>query len=161
MREPGLYSDYPSRMVSKFYCWCKDQGYPELDVIQYPDGEWCLIQYMQTPIIPALTKWNYVLKGIRNTEITPEFIKKYADQLNLEKHTVWEEQEKSERLALEESLYEERRSEDRADQWLKGIRNNDALMQRIAKNGLRELDPRRILNNIPRYRLGKGFRENN
>lgn len=161
MREPGHYADYPSKMVSKYYCWCKDQGYPELDVVQYPDGEWALIQYMQTPIIPSLTKWNFVLKGIRNTEINPEFIRKFADQLNIEKHTVWEEQAKCERLAHEQELYEERRVQDRADQWMKGIRNNDALMERIAKNGLRELDPRRILNHIPRYRLGKGYRERN
>ncbi len=146
-------------MVSPYYCWLKDMGYPELDVLQYPDGEWCLIQYLNTPIVPALTRWNFVLKGIRHTEISPEFIKKYAHQLDIEKHTVWEEQAKIERKMLEESMYEDRRSEDRCEQWFKGIRNNPDLMERIARNGLRELDPRRMLNTISRSKLGKGYRE--
>lgn len=161
MRSPGFHRDYPSKMVSDYYCWFKDMGYPELDLVRYPDGEWAIIQYMQTPLIPCMTKWNFVLKGIRNTEITHDFVKKYAEQLDIEKRTVWEEQDKLDRIAREETAYEERRSEDMANQWLKGIRNNDALMERIARNGLRELDPRRMLNHIPRYRLGKGYKERN
>ena len=160
MRSPGYYRDYPSKMVSDYYCWCKDLGYPELDVIRYDDGEWALIQYMTTPIVPSLTRWNFVLKGIRHTEISPEFIRKFAHQLDLEKHTVWEEQAKTERLALEETLYEERRAQDRAEHFVNGIRGNDDMIQRIARNGLRELNPRRMLNHISRSKLGKGFKEN-
>lgn len=159
MRQPGYYSFYPSKMVSDYYVWCHDMGYPELDIVRYPDGEWAIIQYLNRPIIPCLTKWNFVLKGIRHTEVTPHFIKTYADKLNLEKRTVWEEQANTERLALEETLYEERRAEDRAEQFAAGIRGNDALIQRIARNGLRELNPRRMLNNVSRSKLGKGYRE--
>ncbi len=159
MKDPGVYRSYPSRMVSPFYCWFVEMGYPELDVRTYDDGEWSIIQYMNRPIIPSLTRWNFVLKGIRNTEITYDFCKKYAEQLDLEKRTVWEEQEKQERRMREQADFEERRANDMADQWLKGIVNNPALMERIAKNGLKEVDPRRMLNHISRSKLGKGYVE--
>lgn len=160
MRNPGFYRDYPSKMVSDYYCWFKDLGYPELDVIRYPDGEWAIIQYMQTPVIPSLTRWNFVLKGLRNVELTHAFCESWVQQLDIEKRTVWEEQEKLERRMREESEYEERRANDRADAFVKGIRGNDALLERIARNGLRELNPRRMLNHISRHKLGKGYREN-
>ncbi len=160
MRQPGFYRDYPSKMVSDYHCWFRDLGYPELDLVRYPDGEWAIIQFMQTPIIPCLTKWNFVLKGLRNVELTHSFIARYVQQLDLEKHTVWEEQAKTERLALEETNYEERRAQDRAEHFVAGIRGNDAMMQRIARNGLRELNPRRMLNHISRSKLGKGYQEN-
>ncbi len=160
MLTPGYDRSMPSTMVSPWWRVCAALGYPELDVVQYPDGEWALIQYYNTPIIPSLTRWNFVLKGIRNTEITPEFIKKYADQLNLEKHTIWEEQEKCERLAKEDVAREERRSEDWATAMLDGVKRNPDLMNRIAKNGLKELDPRKILNHVPRHKLGKGYKSN-
>lgn len=134
-------------------------GYKELDLRRYEDGEYAIIQYLNTPIIPSLTRWNFVLKGIRNTEITYDFCKKYAEQLDLEKHTVWEEDAKAMRRHREQTEFEERRANDMADQWLKGIVNNPDLMERIAKNGFKELDPRRMMNQIPRYRLGRGYRE--
>ncbi len=160
MREPGYYADYPSKMVSKYYCWCKDQGYPELDVTRYDDGEWALIQYHQTPLIPSLTRWSFVLQGLRNMEITPVIIKKYADQLNLEKQHVWAEQDRADREAIRQAKEEDRRSEDFATRMLAGVKQNPALMERIYKNGFKELNPMRMLNQIPRYRLGKGYREN-
>ncbi len=161
MRHPGFHRDYPSTMVSDYYCWFKDMGYPELDIVRYPDGEWAIIQYYNTPIIPSMTKWNFVLKGIRNTELNYGFVKTYAEKLDIEKRTIWEEQAKCERKMYEESEYEERRAQDRADHFVKGVRGCDDLMQRVAKNGLKELDPRRMLNNIPRYKLGKGYKERN
>lgn len=146
-------------MCSDHYVWFWDMGYKELDLRRYEDGEYAIIQYLNTPIIPSLTRWNFVLKGIRNTEITYDFCKKYAEQLDLEKHTVWEEDAKAMRRHREQTEFEERRANDMADQWLKGIVNNPDLMERIAKNGFKELDPRRMMNQIPRYRLGRGYRE--
>lgn len=159
MREPGLYSDYPSKMCSPYHCWFRDMGYPELDIIRYPDGEWAIIQYFNTPIIPSLTRWNFVLKGIRNTEITHEFCRSYAQQLDIEKHTVWDQQQRSERKAVEAALYDERRLEDKAKAYADVLSRCDPLMQRVARNGVRELDPRRMLNHISRSKLGKGYRE--
>lgn len=159
MRLPGRYRDYPSTMVSPYYCWFKDLGYDELDVITYADGERAIIQYLRSPIIPSFTKWNFVLTKIRNVDFSHAFVKRQCDDLDLQKRAVWARQEASEKKMLEDTLYEDRRSEDRCEQWFKGIRNNDALMQRVAKNGLRELQPMRILNQIPRYRLGKGYKE--
>ncbi len=163
MRTPAFYRDYPSTMCSDYYCWFKDQGFPELDVRFFPDGEFMLIQYYNTPIIPSLTKWAPMLTGVRNVILTPTWIKHHADRLNIRNRHVWDEQDRTERRALEEVALEERRAADFAEQMMKGIRGNDDLMQRIAKNGLRELQPMRLLNHISPLKLGgraKGYREN-
>ncbi len=143
MREPAYYADYPSKMCSKYYCWTKDMGYPELDVRQFPDGSWQLIQYLNTPIIPSLTRFQPVLMGIRNVEISPSFIKHHADRLNLEKGAVWAEQKKSEQKAMDDVAYEERRAIDFSENMMKGLKRSPALLERIRRNGLKELDLRR------------------
>jgi hypothetical protein len=150
-------------MCSDYYCWCLDQGYPELDVRVYSDGSWGLIQYLNTPIMPSRTRFIPMLLNIKHQEISPSFIKHHADRLNLQNRAVWDEQDRTERRALEEVQEQERRAEDFANQMMKGVRGNDALMQRIARNGLSELNPMRMLNHISPSKLGgrsKGYREN-
>lgn len=159
VRSPGFYRDYPSRMCSDYYCWFKDQGYPELDLRIYPDGEMCIIQYLHTPLMPSLTRWQAVLTQIRNVLISPTWVKYHADRLNLHKQHVWDEVTKSEEKHLLELAADERRGNDRAEQFYKGVVNNPDLMDRIARNGLRELNPMRMLNHISKSKLGKGYRE--
>lgn len=159
--DPGflLADNAPSRMVGPWWRVCKSLGYPELDVIKYPDGEFCIIQYMNAPIIPSRTKWMPVLQKIRNVEMTASFLKHHADRLNLQYRHVWDEQAAAERRALEEVATEERRATDFSDRMFKAVRNNPDMMERIAKNGLGELNPLKMLNQIPRHKLGKGYRE--
>ncbi len=146
-------------MVSRWHRCFVAMGYPELDLVEYPDGEKAIIQYFNRPIIPSLTRWGYVLTKIRNQDVNYYWLKEKADDLNLEKKRVWHEQEAMEKEALRRQLEEDRRSEDFATRMLDTVNRNDAWKQRIAKKGLSELNPLKILNNIPSYRLGKGFRE--
>jgi hypothetical protein len=156
---PGYDRSMPSTMVSRWHRCFVAMGYPELDLVEYPDGEKAIIQYFNRPIIPSLTRWGFVLTKIRNQDINYYWLKEKADDLNLEKKKVWAEQEAIEKEALRRQLEEDRRSEDFATRMLDTVQRNDAWMQRIAKNGLGELNPLKILNHIPRYRLGKGFKE--
>ncbi len=156
---PGYDRSMPSTMVSPWHRVFVDMGYPELDVITYPDGEWGIRQYHQTPLVPSMTRWSFVLQGVRNREITEGVLKDYAHQLDLEKRTVWEEQAKHEKRLFEESLARERRSEVWATEMMKGINRDPYLKERILKNGLKELDPRRMLQHVPRYKLSKDLRE--
>ncbi len=163
MKRPAYYRSYPSTMCSDYYCWFVEMGYPELDLRIYSDGSWGILQYLNTPIIPSLTKHMPMLQGIKNVEISYSFIKYHCDKLNIRNRHVWDEQDRTERRALEEVALEERRAADFAEQMMKGIRGNDDLLQRIAKNGLRELQPMRLLNHISPLKLGgraKGYREN-
>lgn len=160
MRSPGFYADYPSSMVSRYYCWTRDMGYEMLDVVEYPDGEKALIQYFQKPIIPSLTKWGFVLTKIRNQELTYDWIKAWAEQLDLERRVVWERQAAVEKEAIRRQDEEERRAQDFANRAHFSIINNPDLMERIGKRGLGEMNPLKVLNNISRSKLGRGYREN-
>ena len=157
---PGYDRSMPSTMVSRWHRCFVAMGYPELDLVEYPDGEKAIIQYFNRPIIPSLTRWGYVLTGIRNTNVDYYWLKEQADLLNLHGKKVWDDQDASEKEAHRQTLEEDRRSEDFATRMLSLVKRNDDWMQRIAKNGLKELDPMRLLNNIPRYRLGNKYKEN-
>lgn len=146
-------------MVSEWWRVCRDLGYPELDVRKYADGSWSIIQYFQTPIIPSLTKWQPVLMDIRHTEISPTFIKKKADELNLEKGHVWSEVDKNERRIRDEISFEEDRAEVIASKKLDIVKRTPGLMDRIARRGVKELDPRRMLQHIDVRDLSKANRE--
>lgn len=156
---PGYDRSMPSTMVSRWHRCFVAMGYPELDLVEYPDGEKAIIQYFNRPIIPSLTRWGYVLTKIRNQDVNYYWLKEKADDLNLEKKKVWHEQEGIEKEALRRQLEEDRRSEDFATRMLDTVNRNDGWRQRIAKNGLNELNPLKLLNHIPRYRLGRGFKE--
>lgn len=156
---PGYDRSMPSTMVSRWHRCFVAMGYPELDLVEYPDGEKAIIQYFNRPIVPSLTRWGFVLTKIRNQDVNYYWLKEKADDLNLEKKRVWAEQDAVEKEALRQQLEEDRRSEDFATRMLDTVNRNDAWKERIYKNGLKELNPLKILDNIPRYRLGKGFKE--
>jgi hypothetical protein len=155
MLDPGIDCHTPSSVVGRWNRTFRSIGYPELDLIEYADGEKAIIQYMHTPIIPSLTKWSFVLQGLRNVEITKSWCKYWAEKLDINKRGVWDELERGEKENLRQQLEEDRRSEDFAERMLKGVKNNPDLMERVVKNGLQELNPRRMLNHISRSRLGK------
>lgn len=157
---PGYDRSMPSTMVSRWHRCFVDMGYHELDLVEYPDGEKAIIQYFNAPIVPSLTKWGFVLTKIRNTHVDYYWLKEKADALNLEKKAVWAEQDAIDKEALRRTLEEDRRADDFATRMMNNVKNNDAWMQRIARNGLKELNPLRLLNNIPKYRLGSKYREN-
>lgn len=148
---PGTKAWYPSYCCSPWYCWFVELGYPRLDINQYPDGEFEIIEYYSTPIIPPLTKWNQVLYGIRNTEISRGFVTKYIHQLDLHRKQVWDEAEARTRAMEDEKDGLERHAQDTAERAFQAIRGNADLMERVAKNGMSEINPENIWRHIPRH----------
>jgi hypothetical protein len=147
----------PSAMCSKYWTWFAEEGYPELDIIEYPDGEWAIIQYYSQPIIPSLTRWNFVLTGLRNIIPTKSMVIKFAKNLDLtrkEKHAAEEEKTKAVELEAEAR---ERHAVDLGERCSEAVLKNPELMERIARNGLKEMDLLKIRSNIPNYRFGGNF----
>lgn len=146
--------NYRSYFVSPWNVWFEHMGYPELDVIEYPDGEKAVIEYLKAPTVPALTPWNFTLTKLRNMELTYDWLKAWADQKCLERRHVWEEQAKLEERLRQDQLAEDRRSEDFVTRAHAAVVNNPDLMQRVGKNGLGELHPFKLLKHVPKSRLG-------
>lgn len=138
---------------SRWYPWLCDLGYPNLDVQQFEDGEWALIEFYNAPIIPSMTRWNYVLQGIRNVEIGPGFITKYSRELDLHRKEVWEAAEAKTKAMEEEKKMLDRHAEDTAERAKNIIMNTPTLVERICKNGLQEMNLPNIIKHIPRHQL--------
>jgi hypothetical protein len=83
-----------SYMVSDYHRLFVEMGYPELDILKYPDGEWHIIQYYSRPIIPCLTKWQVVLGPMRNVDISRGFLEKYIRQCDITKRAFWDREER-------------------------------------------------------------------
>lgn len=147
----GWYSWYPSAMCSRYYGWMCELGYPTLDVRQFEDGEWAILQYHTIPLIPSMTKWHWVLQGIKNTEITPAFIEKFVDMIDITKRSFWaREDEKTKAVELEHAATD-RHAEDMVNRAHDVCMRSPALLDRIAKFGIEELDLLKIAKHIPYY----------
>lgn len=147
--EPGVTSGaYISYLPSKYHVWFREMGYPLLDVLEYDDGEWSIIQYFRTPVVPALTQFQHVLRGIRNTEISPGFIKKYVEQLDPMRSSFWDRENAKTREVYDEAARVEQHAEETAEQLTKNFMANPDLMARVAKNGFGELSPTKIMRHI-------------
>jgi len=144
-------ANYISYLVSPYHVWFVDMGYPELDIKTFEDGEWSLIQYLNSPTVPSMTRWQYVLTGIRRTEISPWWCRKYAENLDLEKRHVWAEIEAKERALEEETKGRERHDQDIAARRHETIMRNRFLVDRISRNGLQEMNLRQISKHIPNH----------
>ena len=150
---PGYYDDYPNKAVSPYYCWFRSLGYPDLDLVQWADGEWAIRQYHRSPVVPSLTPWNYVLTKIRHQEISYDFIKKYCGMLDITKRHYWDLEEEKTQEVEREHKETQRHAQDYAQRASLAITRNPDLMNRIAKNGLREMDLDRIVRHIPKRKL--------
>lgn len=140
-------------ICSKWYPWLVELGYPQLDVVKYDDGEWAVIEYYRTPVIPSLTPWKVVLSGMRHLEISKGFLKKYIDEIDLQKKAIWEREERRTQKMLAEKEAQEQAAHDRVDTAFKAIRYNPDLMERIAKNGLSEMNLDKIARHVPSTEL--------
>lgn len=156
MINPGLYRwNYISAAQSKYHVWFQTMGYPELDIMQYPSGEWDIIQYYNAPIIPSMTRWQMVLGPMRNQEITYGFCAKYIQQLDIQKRAFWAREEAKTKAVLDEGEKGDKRAVEFADRATKAVMKNPELVKRIAKNGLKEIDLRYLSRRIPQHELIK------
>jgi hypothetical protein len=161
--DPGLKSWYPSighqrwdghfEGCGPWYSWMVELGYPNLDIQKWNDGEWAIIEFYQAPIIPAETRWNFVLQGLKNILITPGFVERYVHGLDLHRKEVWQALDAKEKDQDEEKARLDKHAEDTAERAKNVIMGNEALMERIVKKGLKEMDLDKIAKNIPRHQL--------
>ena len=142
-----------SSMLSKYHWMFIEAGYPECDAVLHKDGSWSIRQFHQRPIIPSMTKWNWVLTDIRHREISPTFIKTYLDRLDPSKPHYFEDEMKKSQEAIEEAEKAEQHKEEIAEKATKAITRNEELCERIAKNGIGEIDLDKIAKHIPLSKL--------
>lgn len=156
MISPGLYSWYPSGVVSKYWCWFHELGYNELDIMEDAETkEWHIIQYHNSPYVPSMTKWNVVLGPMRNIIPTFSFCEKYTKELDITKKIFWAREEAKTKAVYEEGERSERRAEEMTKAMTEVVMKDEALKERIIKNGARELDIRYLAMNVPKHEVIK------
>lgn len=161
---PGSQSWYPSvgprnwdghfEGCGPWYAWLCELGYPNLDVQQWVDGEWAIIEFYQAPVIPSITRWNFVLQGLRNIEIGRGFLSKYIQQLNLQRKEVWDAADLRDKRQDEEKLRLDTHAQDTAEKAKNIIMQTPTLVERIAETGnLAEMNLDKIVKHIPSSQL--------
>jgi hypothetical protein len=160
---PGSKSWYPSsgpwnwdgsfEGCGPWYSWCCALGYPNLDIQQWKDGEWAIIEFYNAPNIPSMTRWNFMLHGMRNVEISPGFLQHHTRKLDLRREEIWAEYDARDKKQDEEKAALDRHAEDTAERAKNIIMQTPTLVERIAKNGLGEMDLDKIYKHIPRHQL--------
>jgi len=152
-------------MVSEYYTWFVDLGYPNLDIVRHrenywiesdrswltADGSWSIIEYYNAPIIPSLTRWNFVLANVNDHEISASFVEKMVKMLDLRRKEYWDLCEAKTKAMEDEREALERHAQDIASRATDLIMRTPTVVERIAKNGLQEMDPVNILKHIPRH----------
>ncbi len=136
-----------------WYDWCVQLGYPNVDVQQWWDGEWAIIEFYNAPFMPASTRWNYILQGMRNVEITPGFIAHHLKRLDLHQKQVWDDLDAKEKAQDEEKARVDQHAEDTAERAKNIIMQTPSLVERIVKNGTKEMDLKKIAKHIPRQKF--------
>lgn len=151
MIRPGFYNScYISYMQSPYHVWFVTLGYPELDILQYDDGEWHIIQYYNSPVVPSMTQWQSVLGPMRNVEISFGFCAKYIKNLDLSMKAFWDREEGKTKEMLDEHEALENHKMDMVERASQAFLRNPHLMERIARNGIEEMDLRSIEKHLPR-----------
>lgn len=150
---PGIYSWYPSAACSRYYVWFVELGYPQLDITEYQDGSWDIVQFLNSPVIPSMTRYQTVLGNMKNIIPTPGFVEKYVKQIDTQRKEFWDREEAATRRVDEEDKSRQRHAEDFAERGRKAIMGNPDLVERIAKKGFQEMDIDRIGKHVPNSKL--------
>lgn len=142
-----------SYLESKYHKWFKELGYPQLDIQEWDDGEWAILEYIGPTVIPCETKWNYILTGLRHIEPSYGFVKNYIDTQETMTHLFRVKKDLDSLKIAEEKMKEDRRVQDLAERATQLVRRNEAMYQRVAANGLQELNLHNIAKHIPQAQL--------
>lgn len=153
LSNPGTRSWYPSSICGPYHVWFCELGYPNLDIFEHQDGSWSIVEYYHTPMLPSEARWNYVLSGIKNTIPTAGFVKKYVHELDLRRREIWDEYAEKERLQDEEKARLDAHADDTATRAKDIIMQTPSLIERIGKNGLKEINLDKIVKHIPRHQF--------
>jgi hypothetical protein len=135
---------------SKYHDWFVEMGYPQLDIQKYEDGEWAIIETLNRPVVPSMTRFKVILQGMKNVEISRGFIEKYVKQIDPLRKEFWDRERRATQQAEDAVEIRERHAEDSAERAAAAIVGNDALMERITRNGLSEMNLDKIAKHVPK-----------
>lgn len=152
-----MYSYLDSAAVGPYYEICCDLGYPQCDIVKYPDGEWAVIAYENAPLCPSLTGFRVISSGIRHKEITHGLVGKLILESDPMKQRLWEREEANSRRIADEHEAAQKHREDVMGEAAKVMLRTDTLMQRVAKNGIGELDMGTMMDRIGPEAIQKRF----
>lgn len=142
------YAYVDSAFVSDKYRIFCELGYPQLDVQFFEDGSWAILEMLNAPLIPSMTKFKYILKGIENVEFSRSFVEKFVKQLDPAKGFFWEREDRLARESEEQGIKGDEFIAELAADTMKKLAKCDTLTERLAKNGADELTPERLAFNI-------------
>lgn len=154
MVKPYQARSFPT-WVSKYYSWFYELGYPNLDLHVYNDGSWDIIQYLNRPSARREVKWQSVLGPMKNVMITYEFCKKWVQKLDITKRHYMEAEEKKTQAIIDEAHKTDKHVSDMAERATKAVMKNQGLVNRIAKNGLKEMDLLYLAKRVPKSEISK------
>jgi hypothetical protein len=136
------YSD--CSMVSEYYPIMQRIGYPQLDIKRFWDGEWAIKEYLNPPLVPSLTEWKYILKGLRNLPISEGFILDQIKSLDPQYTQFWIRELEKELAVEKNNEKNEQNRRESVEKTIQELLKNEALKERVAKFGIREMTPERI-----------------
>lgn len=145
--------NYISYFQSPWHRWFVELGYPRLDIVKYKDGEWKIIEYQTSPVVPCLTKFRDVLVGMRNVEITFSFVKRWVRAIDICHQEIWDREEAKTKEIDREEAATDRHREDSAERATQAVLKNPDLMERIMQRGMQEMDISFIRRHIPNYKF--------
>lgn len=125
-------------------------GYPELDIVTHEDGSWSVLEMRNSPVVPALTQWWWILKDVRHQEPSESFLRATIPALDPRQDAFWEREMRKTLEMEREKLGQERFHEELVTRTMQRLGKSDSLKERVAKHGMGELDPRRIALRIAR-----------
>lgn len=140
-----FHGDYRnSSFVSDHYRTFVELGYPQLDVEHFEDGSWAIREFLNAPLVPSLTRWKWIYKGFENIEFSAGLAAKLVRQIDPQFPEFWAREALKTKGIIDEKQSRIRFENDWADRMAPIILRNPGLMDRIARYGMRELEPERI-----------------
>lgn len=146
---------HDSYMLSPYYKMFVEMGFPQLDIRVFKDGEWAIREFHNAPLVPSLTKWKYVLSGMRNIEISESFIRKYLWSIDPRQKRFWEHDDETRKKEDEERAYYENERAERTMALGKQLAKNEDLMNEAYRIGPAAFDLENIAKKIYKERPWK------
>ncbi len=145
------YDSAVSYANSEYYKWFVELGYPRLDIVSWDDGEWAIRQFQSLPVVPSMTKWNYILTGLRNVDKSRSFVEKYVELIDTTKKAFWEREDAMTEAAEKRIIDKDKFQKESIERKFEACRNNPELMERCAKFGMGQMSLYQIFKNLTPY----------
>lgn len=140
-------------LFSEYHKWFVEMGYPELDIVEYDDGSWDIIQFLGSTVIPSEARWQVVLGNIKNRIPTFGFCKHWVDRLDMQKKAFWDLEDLNQKKHLMDQERLDKHVEDLAERMSFIVTHTPTLMERIAKNGIGEMLLHKMARHVPTNEL--------